>query len=94
MYHNFHIVSPSVYPFILSVSLLNVVRSSLIFMKFGYVGGFFVALFFFVYVVLLWLKDVVGEGLSGYHRPFVVVGFKYGFLFFIFTEVIFFFSIF
>jgi len=94
MYHNFHIVRPSVYPFVLRVSLLNVVSSLLVFMKFGYIGGFSIALFFFVYVILLWLKDVVGEGLRGYHGPFVVVGFKYGFLFFIFTEVMFFFSIF
>lgn len=41
-----------------------------------------------------WSKDIVIEGLRGYHNFFVIDGFKFGVLLFVFSEFIFFFCIF
>jgi heme/copper-type cytochrome/quinol oxidase subunit 3 len=45
-------------------------------------------------VLVLWIKDIVYEGLCGYHNLFVQDGLKMGIILFIFREIIFFFRIF
>lgn len=45
-------------------------------------------------MILVWFKDISFEGLRGFHNFFVIDGFKIGFAFFIFSEVIFFFRFF
>jgi heme/copper-type cytochrome/quinol oxidase subunit 3 len=44
--------------------------------------------------MFVWFKDVVYEGLSGYHGFFVQDGLKYGIFLFIFREFMFFFCVF
>lgn len=56
--------------------------------------GLFFSLFSLLFVVFLWGKDISFEGLSGYHTIFVMDGFKFGVLLFVFSEFMFFFSIF
>jgi cytochrome c oxidase subunit 3 len=46
------------------------------------------------FISFCWSKDIVIEGLRGYHNFFVIDGFKFGVVLFIFREFIFFFSIF
>lgn len=48
----------------------------------------------FLYLLVLWAKDVVLEGLSGNHNLVVQMGLLYAFVLFIFSEVIFFFRVF
>jgi len=47
-----------------------------------------------IFVIFLWFKDITKEGLRGFHNFYVQDGFKYGIILFIFSEFIFFFSIF
>lgn len=89
-----HVVGFSSLPLVVVVSVVGLIVSLLFFVKYGVVIFFFFRLVFLVFNIILWMKDVIIEGVSGYHNKFVDVGFKYGFIIFIFTEVMFFFSIF
>lgn len=74
--------------------MVGLIMSFLCFVKYGIFLFFFFGLVFVVFNIMLWMKDVSMEGISGYHNIFVDSGFKMGFIIFVFTEVIFFFSIF
>ena len=56
-------------------------------------GIFFCVSTLFI-VSFMWSKDISFEGLRGYHTFQVIDGFKYGVVLFIFSEFMFFFSIF
>ena len=81
------------YPFILSVSLIFFISSVLIMFKFKR-SIIFLSIFILVGVVVLWVKDIIFEGMCGYHNVYVLDGIKLGVLLFIFSEIIFFFRIF
>lgn len=69
-------------------------RSLVVFFKYG---SFFFILFnllILVFISFLWSKDISFEGLRGFHNFFVIDGFKFGVVLFIFREFIFFFGIF
>jgi len=53
-----------------------------------------VCLLSLLFVAVIWAKDISFEGLSGFHNFFVVDGFKFGVLLFVFSEFMFFFGIF
>nr|YP_026085.1 cytochrome c oxidase subunit III [Steinernema carpocapsae]AAT00528.1 cytochrome c oxidase subunit III [Steinernema carpocapsae] len=94
MFHNFHILSLSSYPFLMFFASLGLTSSLVIFLKYGLCLGFFFSFFFILYISFVWSKDISMEGLSGYHNFFVMDGFKFGVLLFIFSEFMFFFGIF
>nr|YP_004123394.1 cytochrome c oxidase subunit III [Contracaecum rudolphii B Bullini et al., 1986]ACP30392.1 cytochrome c oxidase subunit III [Contracaecum rudolphii B Bullini et al., 1986] len=94
MFHNFHILSLSSYPLLVFFSSLGLTSSLVVFFKYGMVWGLFFSLFSILLVSFAWSKDIVMEGLSGYHNFFVMDGFKFGVLLFIFSEFMFFFGIF
>nr|YP_003433836.1 cytochrome c oxidase subunit III [Metastrongylus salmi]ACX85151.1 cytochrome c oxidase subunit III [Metastrongylus salmi] len=94
MFHNYHILSLSSYAYYVFYCVLGMTSSLVVFFKFGYVYSFFFVLMTLLFVAFLWGKDVSLEGLSGYHNFFVMDGFKLGMIFFIFSEVMFFFGIF
>ena len=95
--HSFHIVDPSPWPFFLSISVLVTVLGAVAYfhsiklgkstLKFG--------LIFLVFVAIFWWRDVVREATyQGLHTFPVVDGLKLGFILFIVSEVMFFFSFF
>jgi cytochrome c oxidase subunit 3 len=47
-----------------------------------------------LFVSFIWAKDISFEGLSGFHNFFVIDGFKFGVVLFVFSEFMFFFGIF
>nr|YP_009538627.1 cytochrome c oxidase subunit III [Steinernema abbasi]AYV63095.1 cytochrome c oxidase subunit III [Steinernema abbasi]QAA11071.1 cytochrome c oxidase subunit III [Steinernema carpocapsae]BAV78644.1 cytochrome c oxidase subunit III [Steinernema carpocapsae] len=94
MFHNFHILSLSSYPFLMFFASLGLTSSLVIFLKYGLCLGFFFSFFSILYISFVWSKDISMEGLSGYHNFFVMDGFKFGVLLFIFSEFMFFFGIF
>ncbi len=55
---------------------------------------FLFSLFSVLFIAFAWGKDISIEGLSGYHNFFVIDGFKFGTILFIFSEFMFFFRIF
>nr|BAV78680.1 cytochrome c oxidase subunit III [Steinernema litorale] len=94
MFHNFHILSLSSYPFLMFFATSGLASSLVIFFKYGlYLSAVF-CLFTVLLISFVWSKDISLEGLSGYHNFFVMDGFKFGVLLFIFSEFMFFFGIF
>nr|YP_009027251.1 cytochrome c oxidase subunit III [Contracaecum osculatum]AGR53831.1 cytochrome c oxidase subunit III [Contracaecum osculatum] len=94
MYHNFHVLSLSSYPLLVFFSSLGLTSSLVIFFKYGLLFGVLLSLVSIFFISFVWGKDIVMEGLSGYHNFFVMDGFKFGVLVFIFSEFMFFFGIF
>ena len=88
--HDYHILNPSIWPFIGAVSGFT--------MLFGAVLWFqditpFVALVGLAgvcYVMYAWWSDVVVEAHGGDHTPIVAIGLRYGVVLFIISEVMFF----
>ena len=72
----------------------SLTTSIVIFFKFGNYYFLILRLIIVFYISFCWSKDIVIEGLRGYHNFFVIDGFKFGVILFIFREFIFFFSIF
>lgn len=92
--HKFHIVDPSPWPFLASVWSGIIIVS---FLDYVYCGGwfFFVSIFGLLFVVYFWSRDVVREvTFEGHHTSSVQNGLKLGFIFFIVSEIMFFFSFF
>jgi cytochrome c oxidase subunit 3 len=74
--------------------VLGLTSSLVVFFKYGLYFFFLFCLFCLIFISFLWSKDIVFEGMSGYHNFFVIDGFKFGVVLFIFSEFIFFFGIF
>lgn len=94
LFHNFHILRLSRYAFYIFFSALGLTTSLVIFFKYGVVWIFIFSLFTVLFISFVWGKDISIEGLRGYHNFFVIDGFKFGTVLFIFREFIFFFRIF
>lgn len=98
--HPFHLVTPSVLPFTMSLAFLCVFQNFLGFMWFE---GWHVlsiyqyhALFFanFFAVILTWILEIFKEEQSGSHTVEIQKGFQYAILLFILSELMLFFSFF
>lgn len=95
--HAFHLVDPSVLPFITSICALSLTMGSVLYF-YGYSAGLETTLFGFTGLItcmFVWWRDVVREGtLEGFHTNIVQLGLRYGMLLFIASEVMFFFGFF
>lgn len=88
--HDYHILPPSVWPFVAAISAFLMLAGSVIWM---HGSGPWMALAGFVgvlYVMFAWWSDVVSESHVGDHTPVVQIGLRYGFILFIMSEVMFF----
>jgi cytochrome c oxidase subunit 3 len=95
--HPYHLVSPSPWPLVTSLTLLTLTTSGVLSMhnfEFGYII-FFAALFAVIYSMSLWFRDVISEGTYlGNHTLAVQRGINIGVALFIISEVFFFLAIF
>lgn len=88
--HDYHILAPSIYPFVGSMSAIVMLVGAIIWMH-GVTPWLFVAGFVAVlYVMYAWWAEVVEESQIGDHTPVVRIGLRYGFILFIMSEVMFF----
>lgn len=94
IFHNFHILRLSRYAYYIFFGSLGLTTSFVIFFKYGLYWIFLFSLFSVLFISFAWGKDISIEGLSGYHNFYVIDGFKFGVILFIFREFMFFFSIF
>jgi len=95
--HPFHLVSPSPWPIMTSLTLLTVTLSGVLAMhNFRSISLiFFLALTGTVYSMSLWFRDVISEGTYlGNHTMAVQKGINLGVMLFIISEVFFFLAIF
>ncbi|AXC49086.1 cytochrome c oxidase subunit 3 [Paracoccus suum] len=89
--HDYHILHPSIYPFIGAVGAFTMLSGAAHWMK----GEWGPAVFLLGLVVVLgtmagWWIDVAREGEVGDHTPVVRIGLRYGMILFIVSEIMFF----
>ncbi|WP_136684606.1 cytochrome c oxidase subunit 3 [Falsirhodobacter xinxiangensis] len=89
--HDYHILPPSVWPFISAVGAFVMLYGSVLWMKTE--SGpwvFLIGLALVLYTMWGWWGDVIKESLVGDHTPVVQIGLRYGVIMFIMSEVMFF----
>ncbi len=94
--HDYHLVNPSPWPLIGSISATVMALGGVIWMK-GLFGlpqhtswVFYAGLAGVLYTMLGWWMEVVKEANQGDHTPVVSIGLRYGMIMFIASEVMFF----
>nr|AHY20089.1 cytochrome c oxidase subunit III [Meloidogyne chitwoodi] len=90
----FNILVESSYPIFLSFFLFSFFFSLMIFFKVNFYFFFCISFFFLFFCLLVWVKNVFVESLIGNHSFFMQDGFKVCFYYFLFSELMFFFSLF
>jgi len=95
--HPFHLVDPSPWPFMASISIFIFTTGGVIFIQNFISGGQFIILGFslLIFTIVFWWRDVVREAtFEGQHTSSVQLGLRFGILLFIVSEVMFFFAFF
>jgi len=97
VYHPYHLVTPSPWPFLISLAALSTALGATMYMHF-YKDGLpilFLGIFHVALIMGLWWRDVIREAtFEGAHTRRVQIGLKLGFILFIVSEVMFFFGFF
>lgn len=94
--HDYHLVNPSPWPLLGSLSVLVLALGGVTYMKglFGMEKGTFwlmaVGFAMIGWVMIGWWREVIKEGNVGDHTPVVSIGLRYGMILFIASEVMFF----
>ncbi|MGR3493373.1 MAG: cytochrome c oxidase subunit 3 [Shimia sp.] len=99
--HDYHILNPSVWPFVGSVSAFAMLFGAVGWMTGGFtilfesvtIAGpwlFLIGLVGVLYTMFAWWAETVAENEQGDHTPVVTIGLRYGFILFIMSEVMFF----
>jgi len=95
--HPFHLVDPSPWPIMTSLSLLSLVLSFILYFHYYKNGSFHFMVSFSIFLFFLykWFKDIIIEAtFEGHHSFKVQKGIKFGMMLFIASEVMFFFRFF
>ncbi len=88
--HDYHILAPSIWPLLGAVSgFVMLFGAVLLFKDYG-PWMFLIGLAGVLYVMYGWWSEMVAESIQGDHTPVVRIGLRYGFIFFIMSEVMFF----
>lgn len=91
--HPFHLVDPSPWPLVTSISALLTATGAAMYMH-GFQNGFGTLAFGLLMVIIsmaIWWRDVIREAtFNGYHTKTVQLGLRYGMILFITSEVMFF----
>ena len=88
--HDYHVLPPSIWPFLGAVSAFIMLFGAVLWMHgsapwMGLIGFAGV-----LYTMYAWWAEVVHEANTGDHTPVVRIGLRYGFIMFIMSEVMFF----
>ena len=95
VYHPYHLVDPSPWPYIMAVGVLTTTMGSVIYFHYSQILLALIGVFVILVCLILWLKDVIREAtFQGHHTKAALAGLKIGFLLFIVSEILFFFSFF
>ena len=88
--HDYHILPPSIWPFLGSVSAFVMLFGATLWMKGSAPWMFLIGFVGVLYVMFAWWSEVVRESQVGDHTPVVRLGLRYGFILFIMSEIMFF----
>ncbi|WEK03081.1 MAG: cytochrome c oxidase subunit 3 [Candidatus Devosia phytovorans] len=93
--HDYHMVPPSPWPFVMSVAVLIMAMGGIFWMHHWTPWVFFIGLVGVLYVMYAWWSDVIREANNGVdHTPVVQMHHRYGMILFIASEVMVFFGFF
>jgi len=92
--HDYHMVEPSPWPFVMSVAVLIMAMGGIFWMHQWTPWVFFIGLVGVLYVMFAWWSDVRKEANTGFHTPVVQMHHRYGMMLFIASEVMVFFGFF
>nr|YP_010868578.1 cytochrome c oxidase subunit III [Parasacculina shiinoi]WGU20874.1 cytochrome c oxidase subunit III [Parasacculina shiinoi] len=95
-FHSCHLVSMSPWPIFTSLSLFSLFFCFIDFFVNNFFGVYMISSFFFLFMNLYcWFSDIIMESsYMGFHSKLVIQGLVMGFLLFIITEIMLFFSFF
>ena len=88
--HDYHILPPSIWPFLGAVSAFAMLFGATLWMHEKGPWLFLIGLAGVLYVMFAWWSEVVRESQVGDHTPVVRLGLRYGFILFIMSEIMFF----
>ncbi|TYB87573.1 cytochrome c oxidase subunit 3 [Oceaniovalibus sp. ACAM 378] len=88
--HDYHILPPSIWPLIGAISGFIMLFGAVMWMKGITAFMFMIGLAGVLYTMYAWWSEVAVEGNQGDHTPVVQIGLRYGVIFFIISEVMFF----
>ena len=88
--HDYHILPPSIWPFLGAVSAIVMLIGAVVWMHAYPPYLFFIGFVGVLYVMYAWWSDTVTEAHGIDQTPVVQIGLRYGFVFFIMSEVMFF----
>ena len=88
--HDYHILHPSIWPFLGAVSGFTMLAGAVLWFHSITPWLFALGAVGVIYVMIGWWSDVVREAQSGDHTPVVRIGLRMGFILFIMSEVMFF----
>ncbi|NSX55984.1 cytochrome c oxidase subunit 3 [Parasulfitobacter algicola] len=88
--HDYHILPPSIWPLLASVSAFAMLFGAVFWMHNNGPWLFLIGLSGVLYVMFAWWSDVIAESQAGDHTPVVRIGLRYGFIMFIMSEIMFF----
>ncbi|MEL6207551.1 MAG: cytochrome c oxidase subunit 3 [Pseudomonadota bacterium] len=88
--HDYHILQPSIWPFIAAVGAFTMLFGAVMWMNDAGPWMFLMGLVAILYCMFAWWADTITENEAGDHTPVVQIGLRYGFLLFIMSEVMFF----
>ncbi len=88
--HDYHILPPSIWPVLGAAGGFSMIFGGVLWMHDNGPYLFLIGLAAVLYVMYGWWSDVIGESRVGDHTPVVRIGLRYGFIFFIMSEVMFF----
>ena len=88
--HDYHILPPSIYPFLGALGAFIMLFGSVLWMKGSGPWMFLIGLAVVLYTMYGWWADVIAESRVGDHTPVVRIGLRYGFIMFIMSEIMFF----
>ncbi len=88
--HDYHILPPSIWPFVVAVSAFIMLFGAVLWMHGSGPWMFLIGLLGVLYVMYGWWADVVKEANTGDHTPVVRIGLRYGVIMFIMSEAMFF----
>ena len=88
--HDYHIIEPSIWPFIGAVSGFLMLLGMVLWFHDSPPWLAIIGAVGVIYTMYAWWSDVVGESRAGDHTPVVRIGLRMGFILFIMSEVMFF----
>nr|UNO53707.1 cytochrome c oxidase subunit 3 [Ixodes sinensis] len=95
MFHPFHMVEKSPWPFTSCVTSIMITMSGVLLLHFSFSHMFSLALIILILTLFQWWRDVSREAaFQGLHSSYVLWGLKFGMILFIISEIFFFISFF